>query len=313
MKILITPDYFPDEWLTWDWPGLTLRKYVWRRGLLNQPIFPNVEAIVIDPDTVIKPETLYALPHLKVIVTASTGTDHIDLVTCEERGVDVLSLLDDRESLAEIRASSEFTFLLVLLTLRNGGSVFDEVNHGRWHENTSQMRGNELYGKSVGIIGLGRIGKNIYDWCYAFGARPYWYDPYVYEPRQTKVSEIEQLFDTCDIIVVCCALNDETRGLIQKENLVRLKQGAILINTSRGAVINEADLVSVLEKRPDIRVGVDVLVGEGDGAALLSPLIGMPNVIVTPHVAGLTYESNEKAARIACKLLREYCEEAENR
>lgn len=223
------------------------------------------------------------------IVTPSVGTNHIDMNFFKKMGVRVYTLLDDREGYNQIRASSEFTFLLLLLGLRGGPQIFGTRHRGE--------PGNELYRKQVGIIGFGRIGKNMERWCEAFGAEVAIYDPhngYLYW-------SLEDLFRESDAVVVCCSLNDETRHMIGKALLETLKPGAVFVNTSRGAVLVEEELIEVVRARPDLRVMLDVLEGETEWRHLNSPLWNLATV--SPHVAGHTVESEFKARNIAKQLL----------
>ena len=275
---------------SWDWPGV----------LVSDPLI--AEALVIDPNVTLYKEQLDLYPELRVIVTASTGTNHIDLRECASRNIKVLSLLDDRDGLDEIKASSEFTFLLLLATLKNLKPALQEVAAGRWKANERLFRGNELFGKTVGIVGFGRIGQNIYRYCKVFGANP----KHIFDPRTVKNGCLEELFENSDIVIICCSLTEVTYGMIDYDLLSRLKENAVLINTSRGEVLVESDLVRVLLKRPDISIGIDVLAGEVHGTHLASSLLGLHNATVTPHMAGVTYESQYKAITIAKQLLIDY-------
>ncbi len=274
---------------SWDWPGV----------LVDDPLI--AEALVIDPNVTLMKEQLDIYPVLRVIVTASTGTNHIDLAECMQRDIVVLSLLDDRRGLDTIKASSEFTFLLLLATLKNLKAGLQEVAGGRWKQNEGLFRGNELAGKTVGFVGFGRIGRNVFRYCKAFGA----HIQSIYDPRVVEGGSLEAVFD-CDIVIVCCALTEVTYGLIDYDLLSRLKKDACLINTARGEVIVEKDLVRVLLKRPDLSIGLDVLEAEVTGAHLSSPLLKMSNCTITPHQAGCCFESQTKAAEIALGLLQRY-------
>jgi len=272
----------------WDWPGV----------LVGDPRV--AEALVIDPNVTLMKGQLDLYPELRVIVTASTGTNHIDLAECKGRDIRVLSLLDDRAGLDAIKASSEFTFLLLLATLKNLKKGLEEVAVGRWKANERLFRGSELHGRTVGIIGFGRIGQNMYRYCKVFGADV----KHIYDPRFVRGAKLEWLFEDCDIVVVCCSLTEVTYGLIDYDLLSRLREGAVLVNTARGEVMVEADLLRILLERSDLRVGIDVLAGEVVGTHLASPLLCLNSVTVSPHMAGVTVESQEKAARIALKLLQ---------
>ena len=248
--------------------------------------------------------------NLKILITPSTGTNHIDLKACEKRKIKVFSLLDNRSDLEKITASSEFTFLLLLNTLRRLDIGINEVSAHRWRKNEDLLRGNELSGKNVGLVGFGRIGKNLSKYCKAFNANVSFFDPYVkYESK--KVDSLEELFISSDIICICCILSKETCGLINYENLKLMKLNASLINTSRGEVIDEQDLIRFISERPDIRLSLDVLPGETSGKQNQSQLMMLhkqKKIVITPHIAGATKESQLKAARAALTLLKEALE-----
>ena len=291
MNILVhlpQAEFLPLE--RWDWPGV----------LVSDPLI--AEALVIDPNVTLYKEQLDLYPELRVIVTASTGTNHIDFAECKRRGITVLSLLDDRAGLDEIKASSEFTFLLLLATLKNLKQGLSEVAAGRWKANERLFRGNELFGKTVGIVGFGRIGQNIFRYCKVFGANP----KHIFDPRTVRNGVLTELFENCDIVVLCCSLTEVTYGMIDYDLLRRLKRDAVLVNTARGEVLVETDVLRILSERPDLRIGMDVLAGETKGAQLASPLLQCSGVTVTPHMAGVTYESQYKAITIAKQLLIDY-------
>ena len=221
--------------------------------------------------------------------TPSTGTDHIDLGFFEREGVKVYCLLDDREGLSEIRASSEFTFMAILMGLRRIDRVIGSMDR--------REAGHELYGKRVGIVGMGRNGGNVRRWCLVFGATVIYSDPLF------PGGDLGRIFETSDVVVLTCSYNEETHHMIDRPLLESMKEDAVLVNTSRGGVINEPDLIDVLRLRPDLTAVLDVLEGEIDGTAKDSPLWYMKNVILTPHIAGHTVESEAKANAIAERLL----------
>lgn len=280
---------------------------IWRREELHAD--PAVIAWVVNPGQQFKVDAaaLQLFPRLSVVVTPSTGSNHIDLEACRARGVEVRTLLEDREELSEISASAEFTFLLLLNTLRRLDRAARVVSAGGWRTEEDPLRGNELQGKRVGLVGLGRIGKRMARYCAAFGARAIYHDPYARAEGAASVS-LEELFSQSDAVCLCCGLTPETAGMIGARLLRRLKPGACLVNSSRGEVIREQELADLLNERKDLRVGLDVLAGETTGAHLNSPLLPFHRtgqILITPHVSGLTVESQSKAARISLGLLRQ--------
>jgi D-3-phosphoglycerate dehydrogenase len=226
---------------------------------------------------VIDTEVLRFFSNLEILATPSTGLNHIDLDACKKRKVKVISLKDDQPALDDISASAEFTFKLLLDALRMPPAL-------------------ELQGKDVGIVGMGRIGTQVFKWCFEFGAEVVGID-------KDGQSNLHKLFRNCDAVVVCCTYNAETHHMIGAELLRSMKQGAALINTSRGEVIDEYALAMVMEERPDLRVAVDVLEGETTGTQNPQRLLSR-GAIVTPHIAGETFDSRTKAARIILNLLK---------
>lgn len=259
---------------------------------------------VVDPIREVTSEQIESKPSLKLIVTPSTGTDHLPLAMWKQkprRKVDYLCLLDDREGLEKITASSEFTFLLILAALRRFHVGYLQLKSKRPRDE-HVFRGNELQGKNVGLVGYGRIGRNVARYCLAFGAnRVRYYDPYV------RLSvKLDDILQQSDIVVICCAFTSETERMIRKEHLEMLPEGAVLVNVARGEVIDQLGFEFVLGKRPDLRVALDVLPGEAIGKHLDNPILDHPHVICTPHMAGITQESQEKAARIVLGLIEQW-------
>lgn len=258
---------------------------------------------------VIDDDILERFPRLRVVATPSTGTNHVDVDACARRGVRVFSLLDDRDALERISSSAEFTFLLLLNGLRRLDVGMQEVRDGRWRSREDLLRGHELQGKTVGLIGFGRIGRKLAAYCEPFGARVRYFDPYVPsagDQRADRVPRLHDVWEEADIIVVCCQFNEETRGMIRGDLIERCRTGALIVNTSRGEIIDENELSEVLARRPDIRFCADVVTGEVSDRHEESPLMALfraGRIVLTPHIAGATTESQEKAAVITLEFL----------
>jgi len=221
------------------------------------------------------------------IATPSRGTNHIDLPFFERMGVQVFSLFDDPAGLETIRAAAEYTFFAILSCLRKGAVNAEERQKPR----------RELYGKTVGLVGLGRIGRNLRNWCSVFGAHVLFYDPYV----KGYSSPLVVMFRACDILVVCCSLTKETAGIVNKNLLDLCREDAIIVNTARGEIVVERDMLDFLSERKDVTYFADVWERELDGYP--NPFYGLPNTITSNHEAGNCVESNEKAHAIAERLL----------
>jgi len=179
------------------------------------------------------------------------------------------------------------------------------VSARRMRAREGLLRGHELAGKRVGLVGLGRIGLRLKRYCSGFDARVAYHDPYVHDTTLPYLS-LEGLFENSDIVCVCCVLNDETRRMIHYDLLSRLPEGAVFVNTSRGEVVVEEDLIRLLTERLDLRVGLDVISGEVENRHGSSPLLAFHDsgqIVITPHIAGATVESQRKAAEASLGIL----------
>lgn len=272
--------------------------------------FPNLKYWIVNPGQTFTfdEKVLEKTPNLQLIITPSTGTNHINSDFCKKNNIKVFGLLSIKEKLKKITASSEFTFLMILNSLRRIDLAIEETKNKRWRENEDTMRGSELNKKNVGIIGLGRNGSNIAKWCKSFGAQVSYHDPYVSKKSLNEIN-LKRIFSDNDIVVICCSLTEETKNLITSKFLNLLKPNSHLINTSRGEVINEKDLSNFIKKRKDVSINLDVLANEVTHQQFKSPLykhILAGDIIVTPHISGATIESQLKAARASFLILKKY-------
>ena len=197
--------------------------------------------------------------NLKIVATPSTGNTHIDLDYLKKRGIQFYSLLDDRKSLDKITASSEFTWLHIMNAMRKFREATNNTRYWRHKNNEENLRTQQLYGKTIGIIGYGRIGKNVSKYAETFGMNYKFYDPNVVKGRN-KVSSIESMKDV-DIVSINCGLNDTSRNLITYDTFKDFKRGLVVVNTSRGEVVDER-YISLLIKSREIYYSADVIVDE---------------------------------------------------
>tara|TARA_R100000008_G_scaffold58959_1_gene36709 strand:+ start:104 stop:1018 length:915 start_codon:yes stop_codon:yes gene_type:complete len=243
---------------------------------------------------------------LKIVATPSTGNTHIDLDYLEKKGIEFYSLLDDRESLDKITASSEFTWLHIMNAMRKFRVATNNTRYWREKENEDKLRTQQLSGKTIGIIGYGRIGKNISKYAEAFGMDFLFYDPDVFA-NGNKVSSIDAMKDA-DIISINCGLNDTSRNLITYDIFKDFKKGLVVVNTSRGEVVDER-YISLLIKSREIFYSADVIVDEQNlSTPHHSELYKLyesgeyDNLTLTPHVAGVTTDSQQIAFRSIIEL-----------
>ncbi len=273
---------------------------------LNKNFINTIDALIPDPGANYKIDYNFInkFKKLRLIVTPSTGTNHIDMNLCKTRKIKVFCLLDDRKSLEKITASAEFTFTMILIGLRKLKKVFNG-NLFEWRSVEDGYRGYELFNKKIGIVGYGRIGKKISKFCVPFGASCYFYDPFVKNFNKKickKVSNLKILFRDCDVVVISPYLNKTSENLIDYPLLYLMKKNSLLVNTSRGEVVNETDLISFIKKRKDVFVNLDVIQGEQKNLKnnrLIKLSMQNNNLLITPHIAGLTYESQLKAGNFS--------------
>jgi len=247
---------------------------------------------------------------LSVIASTSTGTNHIDTEFCENNKIDVISLKDSKE-VSNIKASSEFTFGLVLSLVRKINLAMYNVSLGLWRENENIMRGIELDGKTLGIIGFGRIGSNNAKYARAFGMNVVAYDPYVVidETYVRQKNNYQEVLQEADVVMICVHLDKNTEGMVSSDWFDLMRDGVYFINTSRGAIVDEAALIHNLDTGKVAGAAVDVITNEQeriDEHPMVMYSHSHYNLIVTPHIAGLTYDSERKAAGIILNLLKEY-------
>jgi D-3-phosphoglycerate dehydrogenase len=243
---------------------------------------------------------LVAGKRIRAVGTPTTGLDHIDVEAARERNVAVLSLKGERAFLDEVYATAEHTFALLLSLIRQIPAAFQAVKDYTWRRDL--YRGTELYGKVLGIVGFGRLGSMIYRYGLAFGMKVLVYDPYLrtLPDDVLECASLADLLASSDVISLHVPLNADTEGMFSDEQFALLRPGSVLVNTSRGAIIDEAALLRALRSKSLAGAALDVLCDEhlleGDKA---NPLIeyarNNTNLIITPHIGGATQESVEKA------------------
>jgi D-3-phosphoglycerate dehydrogenase len=261
-------------------------------------------------------ELFASAPRLRALVSATTGLDHIDLEAAAAHGVTVLSLKGETEFLEELSATAELAWGLLLAVMRHIPQASQSVKGGGWDRDA--FRGNELRGKRLGILGLGRLGQMVAEYGRAFGMPMAAYDPYASDwPAGVELrSAAEDLMEDAQALSIHLPLNDETKGFMDKDMLARLPDGAVLINTSRGAVVDEGALLAALDSGHLAGAGLDVVADElagGPSQALLAHVRDHGNLIITPHMGGATVESMEKAEVFMAQKLARFLKKSGDR
>lgn len=238
--------------------------------------------------------TLNAAKQLRYIVTPTTGLDHIDLDYCASKNIKVLSLQGETEFLDTIPSTAEHTWALLMALMKRIVPAVADVSKGNWNRNN--WKGNNLQGKTLGIIGYGRVGRQVARFATAFGMRVLAFDvkaEQLHHANTQSVSLID-LLQQSDVISIHIpgAGNDD---FLSAEMLQHCKLGSIMLNTSRGNVWNETAVASLIEQGRLQAVATDVIQDELTGNVTNSNLWKLaqynPQVLITPHIAGATFES----------------------
>jgi phosphoglycerate dehydrogenase-like enzyme len=252
-------------------------------------------ALVADADFLIlfpgeiSAAVLEAARRLKLIQLVSAGFDRLDLALCRRLGIPVAN-----NGGANAVDVAEHTVALILAWYRRMKEMDANVRAGRWQALDSGRSTYTIWGKRVGIVGFGNIGRAVALLLGRFGAGLVFADP-VPVPVETQLAygvvrvELDELLETADIVTLHVPLNAQTRGLIDAAALARMKRSALLVNTCRGPVVDEAALVAALQAGQIAGAALDVLAQEPPPAD--HPLLQMENVLLTPHIAGVTYDT----------------------
>ena len=239
--------------------------------------------------------------NLKIIASNTTGEPHIDVEYAEKKGITIVSLKRYPNFLKTITPTAEHTIGLILAVTRRIPWAFESVLKGAWNRRLFGAKG-MLSKMSLGIIGLGRLGSLVAKYAVAFGMDVYYYDPYVEESLIKdirKINSLEKLVSMCDIITLHVHLGEKTRHLINDRILSKCKDGAYIINTSRGEIIDSDVLLKYLKNGKIGGAALDVFPGEFDrkfqsklsNHPLLSYSRKHDNLLITPHIGGSTNDA----------------------
>jgi D-3-phosphoglycerate dehydrogenase / 2-oxoglutarate reductase len=259
----------------------------------------DADALIVRSATKVTPELMDKAPRLRVVGRAGVGVDNIDLDGATKRGILVMSTPGGSSV-----SVAEHTFALLLALVRQVPKFDAAMREGRWEKSSS---GAEVRGKTMGLIGLGRIGGEVAIRANAFDMRVLAFDPYISEAAVKEYSvelvTLEQLLAESDFISLHTAVSQLTRNMINAQSIAMMKKGVRIVNSARGELIHEADLAAALKSGQVAGAALDVFAEEPPKN---SPLIGLPNVICTPHVAGSTAEAQEELGNQVAVQVRDY-------
>lgn len=301
MKLVILDAYAENPGdLSWDWLENVVEEYeIYDITPPDKVIERSIDAdILVTNKTVLTADILSQLPKLRFISTLATGYNVIDTVYAAQRGIPVSNI-----PAYSTDGVAQLVFALILEIVNNVALHNDSVKNGDWcrseHFCYWKTPIAELANKTLGIIGFGKIGSAVAQIANAFGMNVIAYSPntrsYIGYGKVDFVS-LDEVIANSDIISLHCPLTDSTNGLVNKDFLSRMKKTAILINTSRGPVINETDLKAALDDGTIAAAGVDVLSVEP--AKEDNPLLTCKNCIITPHIAWASFEARSRLMSI---------------
>lgn len=272
----------------WD-PGL------WDKRSELEKLVRDLPALIVRNRTPVDKALLDLAPKLKVVGRLGVGLDNIDVTACEQRGIEVCSARG-----ANATSVSEYAIAMAMILLRRRAYLdTGRLVAGEWPRE-ELGRGFELAGKRLGIIGLGSIGGTTARKARALEMRVFAADPYLPGSHENwNVAEklpLDELLATSDVVTVHCPLNAETRGMIGAAQMRRMKKGAVLVNSARGGIVDEAACAEALRSGHLGGAALDVFDYEPIKPETGRLFAGIPNVILTPHISGVTLESNHRVS-----------------
>jgi D-3-phosphoglycerate dehydrogenase / 2-oxoglutarate reductase len=261
-------------------------------------VIKDFDAIIVRSRTKVTREVIEAASKLKIIARAGVGVDNVDVQAATERGVMVINAPESTSITV-----AEHTMGLILALSRKIALADKSVKNGKWEK--SRFMGIELNGKTLGVMGMGRIGSQVVTRSKAFGMETIVYDPYITKKTASDlgvtVVDLDKLIKNSDIMTIHVPLTPETKHSIAKEQLDMMKETAFIVNCARGGIINEDDLYEAISTGKIRGAGLDVFENEPPED---SPLLGLDNVVLTPHIAASTSEAQRDAAIIVANEIK---------
>ncbi len=260
---------------------------------------PGFDAALVRFNTRIRVELLHKAPRLRAILSPTTGLDHIDMAAAHRLGVSVFHLRGQKRFLKTVSATAELTVALMLAAMRKLPAAMEATRGGQW--DPAPFRGREVAGKVLGIVGCGRLGSKVARVGVALGMQVRVCDPQVRRlpTGATAVATLQQLLAEADVLSLHVPLMRETVHMIGAPELGLMKRASVLVNTSRGAIVETTALLEALRSGHLATAAVDVIEDEekilrGLDHPLIEYARGHDNLLITPHIGGATYESVEK-------------------
>jgi len=258
---------------------------------------PEADVALVRSKTKCTAEWIASAPRLKMIIRGGVGIDNIDKAAATQRGIAVRNTPQ-----ASAIAVAELTFALLIAVPNRLIDAHNSMKAGQWLK--KDLKRTELFGKTLGLVGIGRIASEVATRARAFGMRTLAYDPYVKtSDAAVMVPGLKDLFREADYITMHVPLTDETKGMVNSETISWMKNGVVLVNTGRGKCIVEADLAAALAAGKVAAYATDVFFSDPPPAD--SPILSAPNVIMTPHIGASSKENLLRIGDEVVDLLKE--------
>jgi len=257
----------------------------------------EAKIVLIRSKTKVTKEYIDAAPKLQLVIRGGVGLDNVDQDYAKQKGIMVHNTAE-----ASSIAVAELAFALMIALPNHLAKADRSMKEGQWLK--KELKRTELMGKTLGILGVGRIGSELAARAKAFGMKVIGYDPFVEESDQVEMKpSMKDVLNAADYVSMHMPLTDDTKGVINKKTLAEFKDGAYLVNTGRGKCVVEEDLVEALKSGKIAGYGNDVWYSDPPEN---SPLIGAPNVILTPHIGASTKENLLRIGEVIDRLIGEY-------
>jgi D-3-phosphoglycerate dehydrogenase / 2-oxoglutarate reductase len=265
------------------------------------PLVADVAAMVVRSETKVTRTVIEAATNLRVVGRAGVGTDNVDLEAATQRGIVVMNTPSGNTI-----STAELTFSMLMALARWIPQAHASMKAGQWIR--KEFQGVELHNKTLGILGMGRIGSEVARRAIAFGMRVLAYDPYLALSRakalQVELVELDELYTRSDFITVHMPMSDETRGLVDAAAFAKMKKGVRVLNCARGGIINERDLYEAIQRGQVAGAALDVY--EVEPPPKEFPLRQLPQVIMTPHLGASTEEAQENVGIEVAEAITDY-------
>ncbi len=280
-------------------PGLPAKLAKYGEVTDDKSQLADMDVVLIRSKTKCTKEYLDSAPNLKLIIRGGVGLDNVDLEYAKSKSIKVFNT-----AAASSIAVAELAFALMIAMPNHIVKGHESMTNGEWIK--KQLKRTELYGKTLGIFGCGRIGSEVAKRAKAFGMKVLGFDPFVDSHELIKMHKnLDEMLPLCDYLSFNTPLTDDTRGMLNKDMIAKMKDGVYIVNTGRGKVVIEEDVVEALKSGKIAGYGNDVWYSDPPES---TPLAGAPNTTLSPHIGASTKENLLRIGEIIDELIGKFVE-----